>query len=103
MPASKKVFLNALRMGLIEDFIQMGAVVCNPGDGPDLGRHEGVLADDEVCVATASRNFVGRMGSPKAQIFLASPSIAAATALEGKIALAEISVQTSAEMQKARL
>jgi len=86
IPGSPQVYLDALTAGLIEVFIKAGAVVSTPTCGPCLGGHMGVLADGERCISTTNRNFVGRMGSPKSEVYLSNPAIAAASAVAGRIA-----------------
>ncbi|MEM1530175.1 MAG: homoaconitase large subunit [Candidatus Bathyarchaeia archaeon] len=84
-PASRSIYLQALKEGLIEIFVRAGCTVCNPGCGPCAGAHQGILAPNEVCLSTSNRNFIGRMGSADAEIYLASPATAAVSALDGKI------------------
>ena len=85
IPGSKQVYLDALTEGLIEIFVRAGAVVSTPTCGPCLGGHMGVLADGERCISTTNRNFVGRMGSAKSEVYLSNPAVAAASAITGKI------------------
>ena len=89
LPGSQQVYLEALREGLIEAFIEAGAVVSTPTCGPCLGGHMGVLAAGERCLSTTNRNFVGRMGSPESEVYLSNPAVAAASAILGKIASPE--------------
>ena len=84
-PASSQVLAAALREGIIETFITAGAVVTTPGCGACAGLHLGVLGDGEVCIASSSRNFQGRMGNPNAAVYLASPATVAASAVAGRI------------------
>lgn len=88
-PATQKIYLQALREGLIEIFIEAGAVVSTPTCGPCLGGHMGILAKGERAIATTNRNFVGRMGHPESEVYLSSPAVAAASAITGKISSPE--------------
>ncbi|HKL94306.1 MAG TPA: 3-isopropylmalate dehydratase large subunit [Clostridia bacterium] len=85
IPATQKIYLDILRAGFVEDFIESGCIVSTPTCGPCLGGHMGILAEGERCVATTNRNFVGRMGHPKSEVYLANPAVAAASAITGKI------------------
>ena len=85
-PATQKIYLQALDEGLLKIFVEAGAVVSTPTCGPCLGGHMGILAEGERAVATTNRNFVGRMGHPASEVYLASPAVAAASALSGFIA-----------------
>jgi len=85
IPATQKIYLQAIDEGLVHIFINSGAIVSTPTCGPCLGGYMGVLAAGERCVSTTNRNFVGRMGDPKSEVYLASPAIAAASAITGKI------------------
>jgi len=84
-PASQEVYLGALQERLLEEFIKAGACICNPTCGACFGGHMGLLAPGETCISSSNRNFIGRMGSPKAEIYLASPATVAASAIAGKI------------------
>ncbi|MBO3803708.1 MAG: 3-isopropylmalate dehydratase large subunit, partial [Candidatus Brockarchaeota archaeon] len=86
IPATQKIYLQALREGLVEAFVKANAAVSTPTCGPCLGMHMGVLGSGEVALSTTNRNFVGRMGHKSSKVYLASPLTAAATAVEGKIA-----------------
>jgi 3-isopropylmalate/(R)-2-methylmalate dehydratase large subunit len=86
IPATQKIYLDALKEGLLEIFTKAGAAVETPTCGPCLGGHAGILAEGETAIATTNRNFVGRMGSPKSFVYLSNPAIAAASAIKGSIA-----------------
>ena len=85
IPATQAIYLQAMEEGLLKIFIEAGAVVSTPTCGPCLGGYMGILAEGERCVSTTNRNFVGRMGHVKSEIYLASPAVAAASAVTGKI------------------
>ncbi len=85
IPATQKIYLDAMEEGLIRTFIEAGAIVSTPTCGPCLGGHMGVMAEGERCVSTTNRNFVGRMGHVDSEIYLASPAVAAASAITGKL------------------
>ena len=84
-PASGRIYRKAMQKGFIQDLVDAGALVCNPGCGPCLGVHQGALADGDVALATTNRNFKGRMGNPNAEVYLSSTDVAAASALTGVI------------------
>ncbi len=86
VPASREVYLWAADSGILASLVRSGAIVTNPGCGPCLGAHQGLLAPGERCIATTNRNFRGRMGSPESEVYLASPATVAASALKGQIA-----------------
>ncbi|MDO4517897.1 MAG: 3-isopropylmalate dehydratase large subunit, partial [Bacillota bacterium] len=86
IPATQQIYMDSIDKGYVQTFIQAGCIVSTPTCGPCLGGHMGILAEGERCVATTNRNFVGRMGHTKSEVYLASPVIAAASAVAGKIA-----------------
>lgn len=85
IPATQSIYLEAVREGLAKIFVQAGGVFSTPSCGPCLGGHLGILAEGERAIATTNRNFVGRMGHPKSEVYLANPAVAAASAVKGKI------------------
>jgi 3-isopropylmalate/(R)-2-methylmalate dehydratase large subunit len=85
IPGTHDIHLRATREGLVETFLEAGAMVSTPTCGPCLGGHMGILAAGERAVATTNRNFVGRMGHPESEVYLASPAVAAASAVCGRI------------------
>ncbi|MGB9858708.1 MAG: aconitase family protein, partial [Moorellaceae bacterium] len=89
IPGTQKIYAKALEEGLISIFIEAGAAVSTPTCGPCLGGHMGILARGEKAVATTNRNFVGRMGHPESEVYLAGPAVAAASAVKGRIAAPE--------------
>ena len=89
IPATQAIYLECLEKGYIKTFIEAGCAVSTPTCGPCLGGYMGVLAAGERCVSTTNRNFIGRMGDKRSEVYLASPATAAASAIAGKIASAE--------------
>lgn len=92
VPASQRIFLEAMRLGYIEKLIEAGAIVDPPGCGPCVGVHQGILAAGEICISSTNRNFIGRMGSKDSFVYLASPAVVAASAVAGRIIHPEIVV-----------
>ena len=86
IPATQQIYKECIKLGYLDIFIDAGCVVSTPTCGPCLGGHMGILAAGERCVATTNRNFVGRMGHVDSEVYLASPAVAAASAIAGKIA-----------------
>lgn len=86
LPASREIYKEAIKLGYINTFIDAGAIICNPGCGPCLGGHMGVLSEGESCISTTNRNFKGRMGDPKSEVYLSNSKVVAASAIEGTIA-----------------
>ena len=84
-PATQKIYLEAVKEGLAEIFVEAGGIFSTPTCGPCLGGHMGILTEGETCIATTNRNFIGRMGSPKSFVYLSSPAVAAASAITGRI------------------
>lgn len=89
IPATQRIYLEAMEEGLLRTFIEAGAIVSTPTCGPCLGGYMGILAEGERCVSTTNRNFVGRMGHVESEVYLASPAVAAASAITGKISAPE--------------
>ena len=85
LPASREIYRQAIELGYINTFIDAGAIICNPGCGPCLGGHMGVLSEGESCISTTNRNFKGRMGDPKSEVYLSNSKVVAASAITGMI------------------
>ncbi|MDD5236977.1 MAG: aconitase family protein, partial [Candidatus Omnitrophica bacterium] len=84
-PATQDIYLEAIKRGLVEIFVKAGGVFSTPTCGPCLGGHMGILTEGERCIATTNRNFIGRMGHPKSEVYLSNPAVAAASAITGRI------------------
>ena len=89
IPATQEIYLQAMKEGLLETFIKAGAIVSTPTCGPCLGGYMGILAEGERCISTTNRNFIGRMGHVDSEVYLASPAVAAASAIAGYICAPE--------------
>jgi len=85
LPASREIYQQAMHLGYIDTFIDAGAIICNPGCGPCLGGHMGVLSEGESCISTTNRNFKGRMGDPASSVYLANSKVVATSAITGVI------------------
>ena len=85
LPASREIYQQAIHLGYIDTFIDAGAIICNPGCGPCLGGHMGVLSEGESCISTTNRNFKGRMGDPASEVYLSNSKVVAASAITGVI------------------
>jgi methanogen homoaconitase large subunit len=85
LPASREIYQQAIHLGYIDTFINAGAIICNPGCGPCLGGHMGVLSEGESCISTTNRNFKGRMGDPNSSVYLSNSKVVAASAITGVI------------------
>ena len=85
LPASREIYKKSIELGYIDTFIDAGAIICNPGCGPCLGGHMGVLSEGESCISTTNRNFKGRMGDPKSEVYLSNSKVVAASAITGTI------------------
>ena len=86
IPATQKIYMDAMKEGLAKIFIDAGGVFSTPTCGPCLGGHMGILAAGERAISTTNRNFVGRMGDPTSEVYLSNPAVAAASAVKGRIA-----------------
>jgi len=85
IPATQKIYLEAVKEGLAEIFVKAGGVFSTPTCGPCLGGHMGILTEGEICLATTNRNFIGRMGHLKSEVYLSNPAVAAASAIKGRV------------------